>query len=241
LFTGGDPLVMPAKKLRAYIEPFLSADFKHIKTIRIGSKALSYWPFRFISDEDTVALLKLFREVVKSGKHLAFMAHFNHWIELENEFVRKAIKNIQKTGAVIRSQSPILSNINDSSDVWSKMWRTQYQVGIVPYYMFVERDTGADHYFSVPLYKAYSIYCDSVNQLSGLCRTVRGPSMSATPGKLNVEGIKEINDKKVFVLKFLQARQREWVNKLVFAEYDEKATWLNDLRPAFENEFFFEE
>jgi hypothetical protein len=42
------------------------------------------------------------------------------------------------------------------------------------------------------------------------------------------------------VLKFLQARDPQWVNRTFFARYDESATWLNDLKPAFgEREFFF--
>ena len=241
LITGGDPMVMSASRLRTYIEPFLKPDFDHIRTIRLGSKSLTYWPFRFISDKDTDEILQLFEEVVNSGKHLAFMAHFNHWQELENHYVREAIKNIQRTGAIIRSQTPILKNINDSSEVWIKLWKTQYQLGIVPYYMFVERNTGANHYFSLPLYDAYLIYSEALRQVSGLCRTVRGPSMSATPGKVNVNGVQELNGKKYFVLDFLQARNREWVNSPFLAKFDDRAVWLDQLKPAFTDKFFFED
>ena len=34
------------------------------------------------------------------------------------------------------------------------MWRTQHRMGMIPYYMFVERDTGPQDYFSVPLARA---------------------------------------------------------------------------------------
>ena len=39
----------------------------------------------------------------------------------------------------------------------------------------------------------------------------------------------------------LQGRNPDWVNKPFFAEYDENAIWLDDLKPAFENKFFFED
>ena len=38
LFTGGDPMVMSAKNLAAYIEPLLEPEFDHIQNIRIGTK-----------------------------------------------------------------------------------------------------------------------------------------------------------------------------------------------------------
>ena len=65
--------------------------------------------------------------------------------------------------------------------------------------------------------------------------------MSATPGKVCVQGITELRGEKAFALSFIQARDPSWVGKVFFARYDAKATWLDDLVPAFgEREFFFE-
>ena len=89
--------------------------------------------------------------------------------------------------------------------------------------------------------KAYEIFKDAVKNVSGLARTVRGPSMSATPGKVQIDGVSEVNGKKVIVARMLQGRNPDWVNKPFFAEYDENAIWLDDLKPAFENKFFFED
>jgi len=240
LFTGGDPMIMSSRFLRAYIEPILKVKIPHLKNIRIGSKALAFWPYRFISDKDSEDLLNLFKEIVDAGYHLAFMAHFNHYRELEGEILEKAVKNIQSTGAIIRTQSPLLNHINASSEVWEKMWKRQVNLGMVPYYMFIARDTGAQHYFGVPLVKAWEIYKNAVNKVSGLARTVRGPSMSATPGKICVDGVSEINGKKVFVLRMLQAKNPELVDIPFFAEFDEKAMWIDDLKPAFSEKFIFE-
>ena len=102
--------------------------------------------------------------------------------------------------------------------------------------------TGAKAYFEVPLARAYNVFTEAYSQVAGLCRTVRGPSMSASPGKVMVDGITEVGGEKVFALKFLQGRDPAWANRLFFAKYDPKATWLSDLRPAFGGErFFFEE
>jgi hypothetical protein len=62
--------------------------------------------------------------------------------------------------------------------------------------------------------------------------------MSATPGKVCVDGVAEVAGEKVFVLHFIQCRDPEFVNKPFFAKYDPEAVWLTDLKPAFGAERF---
>lgn len=242
LFTGGDPLIMSARHLAEYIEPLLDADLPNLRHIRIGTKALSYWPYKFLTDDDAQDLLALFRKVGERGKHLALMAHFNHPRELEPEPVRQAIAQVRQTGAVIRTQSPLLRHINDDPELWRELWSRQVALGCVPYYMFVARDTGAQHYFAVPLVRAWEIFREAYQRVSGLCRTVRGPSMSANPGKVQVLGISEVAGEKVMQLRFIQGRNPDWVHRPFFAKYDDQATWLNVLKPAFgEAKFFYQD
>jgi KamA family protein len=242
LLTGGDPMVMKTKHLVAYLEPLLQPEYDHIQTIRIGTKSLTFWPQRYVTDEDSNELIELLGKLVKAGKHVALMAHFNHWREMDTDMVRAAIQRIKDSGVVIRTQAPILDHINNDAGVWAKMWRMQVKLGLIPYYMFVERDTGAKRYFEIPLARAWQVYREAMQQVSGLGRTARGPSMSAGPGKVEVQGITEINGEKVFVLRFIQARNPEWVQRPFFARFDEQATWLDQLQPAFgEEKFFFQD
>jgi KamA family protein len=242
LLTGGDPMIMTASRLEKYLLPLLQPGFEHIHTIRIGTKSLGYWPYRFVTDPDSDQVLRLFEKVVKSGKSLAIMAHFNHWVELSTPVVKEAIRRIRNSGATIRSQSPLVKHINDDASIWIKMWKQQVSLGIIPYYMFMERDTGAHAYFALPIVKAFEIFRAAYTKVSGLARTVRGPSMSATPGKIVVDGITELNGEKVFVLNFIQGRNPAWVKKPFFAKYSKTATWFNQLQPAFGiDKFFFED
>lgn len=241
LFTGGDPMIMTAKRLRMYIEPLLHGNVPNLRHIRIGTKALGYWPYRFLTDKDAEDVLDLFKEVRDSGIHLAFMAHFNHPAELRTPAVQEAIAKIKSTGAEIRTQSPIMAGINDSAEAWKEMWQLQVKHGCIPYYMFLARDTGAQDYFAVPLVKAWEIFQKAYQGVSGICRTVRGPSMSASPGKVQVLGPANVAGEKVLALRFIQGRNAQWVHRPFFAQYDEKAIWLDDLKPAFGEEgFFFE-
>ena len=80
--------------------------------------------------------------------------------------------------------------------------------------MFVVRDTGAQHYFGISLIKAHEIFRKAYSSVSGIARTVRGPSMSATPGKVHVMGTTNVNDQKAIVLRFIQGRNpdcKTWI------------------------------
>ena len=241
LFTGGDPLVMKTSILRRYIEPLLEPELEHLTSIRIGTKSTAWWPYRFVTDDDADDLLRLFGEMRAAGRLPAVMAHSSHPRELETPVAQAALRRIQSAGAVVRCQAPLIRRVNDASSTWADLWRLQVQLGAVPYYMFVERDTGPKAYFEVPLARAFTIFNEAYRRVSGLARTVRGPSMSATPGKVKVCGVEELAGEKVFVLTFEQARDPSWVGRVFFARFDEQATWLDQLRPAHgAREWFFE-
>ncbi len=246
LFTGGDPMIMSFKVFKQYIDPFLDPNNKtNIQTIRIGTKSLGFWPYKFLTDRDAQDFLDLFKEIVDSGINLTIMAHFNHINELKTPAVKEAVNKLIELGVQIRTQSPLIKGINDDADMWAKMWREQVNMGMIPYYMFVERDTGARHYFEVPLEKTWEIFQQAYQQVSGICRTVRGPSMSCTPGKVQILGVENIQmngqKEKVFVLQMLQGRNPDWVARPFFAKYDPNASWMDDLKPAFGDKFFFDD
>lgn len=232
LLTGGDPMVMKTAHLARYIEPLLASRLEHVQTLRIGTKALSFWPQRFFGAEGD-ALLRLFERLARAGKQVALMAHYNHWRELDTASAHEAIRRVRDSGAVIRAQGPLLAHINDDPAVLARLWREQVKLGIQPYYLFVERDTGARRYFEVPLARVWRIYREAIQQVSGVARTARGPSMSAGPGKVEVQGVAEVAGEQVFVLRFIQGRNPDWVQRPFFARYDPAATWLDQLRPAF--------
>lgn len=264
LITGGDPMVLNSRQLARYLYPIANdVTLDHVQNIRIGSKSLAYWPYKYVTDADADDVLRVLENVVKSGKkHVHLMAHFTHPRELETPVVREAIRRIRMTGVTIRAQAPLVNGINNDAGIWATMWKEQVKLGIIPYYMFVERDTGAKDWFGVPLERCLQVYNEAIARVPGLARTARGPSMSCAPGKLALVGLEWLPsmkqstnatlrlsrdvpgqyEERVFVLKFLQARNPEWINRTLFAEYDPKAKWLSDLKPAFGQErFFFEQ
>lgn len=241
LFTGGDPMTMSANILSSYIEPLLTDRFPHIKNIRIGTKSLAYWPNRFTTDSDSSEIISLFKRIKAAGRNLSIQAHFSHTIELSTIQVRNATDAILSTGAQIRTQSPVLKHINDKPEIWASMWRKQVNMGMIPYYMFVVRDTGSRRFFELPLVRCSDIFNRAYSRVSGICRTVRGPSMSAKEGKIQVVGSANIKGEDVFILQFLQSPNPKIVNVPFFAKFDEDATWFDELKPAFNESSFFVE
>ncbi|KAH8081091.1 synthetase [Aureococcus anophagefferens] len=198
LFTGGDPMIMQTRMLKQYLEPFKDpTHLPHIKNLRIGTRALTFWPQRFTTDADADELMTLLREVKEiGGRHMAIMAHLGHVRELSTDKVKHAIHRLkQEGGVIIRSQSPVMRGINDDADVWAAKWREEVRLGVIPYYMFIARDTGAQSYFDV-----------------------------------EIVGLQTIQGTEAFVLRFLQCRDDQWIGK-VFAKYDPKAIWFDDLEP----------
>lgn len=242
LITGGDPMVMNTRALGEYIAPLLVPELAHIQNIRIGTKSVAYWPQRYVTDRDADDLMRLFESVVSSGRNLAIMGHYSHPNELETGIAQQAVRRIIGTGATLRMQAPLINHVNTDPRAWSRLWTLGTRLGAIPYYLFVERDTGPAEYFRLPLVRAYEIFRDAYQMVSGLARTVRGPSMSAFPGKVMIDGIVTLAGEKVFALQFLQARNAAWARRPFYARFDPDATWFDDLVPAFgEKAFFFEQ
>jgi L-lysine 2,3-aminomutase len=225
-------MIMGSHHMAAQIEPLLTGEFDHVRSIRIGTKSLTFWPQRFVSDPDADDLLRLVERVAQAGRNLAVMAHINHWREVANPVAQEAIRRLRDAGAVIYSQGPLLAGINDSPGVWARNWSEQVQMGIHPYYMFIERDTGPRQFFEVPLHRALSIYREAIQQVSGLARSARGPVMSADPGKVEVIETDRSQGRTRYLLQYLQARDPDRVRRPFWAEGEDDACWFTQLTPA---------
>ncbi|CAE7458367.1 unnamed protein product [Symbiodinium natans] len=245
LITGGDPFIMRVSLLKTYLHKFADPTFlPHIQNLRFGT--------RFTTDPDAAELLDFIQQLIEvGGRSVDIMAHLSHDVELSTPHAEKSVRVLQAAGATIRSQSPIMKGINDDADVWAKKWKLgrmkrEVQLGIIPYYMplgpessflvnrqFLARDTGAQDYFSIPLARAHQIYADAIRQSSGLARTARGPSMSCTPGKVEITGVEMVNGQKAFVMRFLQCRDPAWIGRVFFAKYSETAIWFDELPASF--------
>ena len=97
LFPMSGPFITQ-RRLKQYLEPFKDPDhLPHIKNLRIGTRALTFWPQRFTTDPDADSLIELLRDVKEiGGRHIAIMSHLSHYRELSTKKVQDAIHRLKQ-------------------------------------------------------------------------------------------------------------------------------------------------
>ncbi|HEV7762152.1 MAG TPA: hypothetical protein VGO78_24250 [Acidimicrobiales bacterium] len=229
VLTGGDPFVMGAHVLGRWLDEASAPHREHVDVVRIGTKAPLSNPERFTRSNDADDLLAALERVVRSGRQCAVMLHVSHARELAEPLTQQALARLRSTGATLYSQAPLIRHVNDDAQVWQDKWTLESRLGIVPYYMFVERDTGPWRYFAVPLADAVAAFTTAYGRVGGLARTVRGPVMSTTLGKLQVSRRPDAGDGGPFALTFLRARDPAHQGTTLLAQPDPTATWVSEL------------
>ncbi len=200
LLSGGDPMVLSNRNLFGYLDGLAGAG---IRTIRIGTKELSFYPMRF--DDNFFDMIDLFHEL-HPNVNLAFMTHFSHADEIlqrdkNKEYVRTKgyhytrIPQVEEAVGRLRSrnyitlenQAPIIDSVNDNSQDLRRLHVELKRLGINNHYYFQCREIEGHKTFAVPVEKAWRIHTESQHGLSGIekSRFV----MSTEFGKLEVVSV----------------------------------------------------
>jgi L-lysine 2,3-aminomutase len=255
LITGGDAGYMNVARLRQYVMPIIEDPrLTHIRTVRLGSRMLSYQPGRILT-RDYDRMLELFDVMHDNGVQLTWMAHFSTPRELLNPSTIAAGRRLQNHGVVVRSQSPIMNHIslftdrNGKVDIdrsaqnWIDLANIFATLLIRFHSMYCARATGEHHYFTAPLADIDKVFSKIFRTLSSINRPSRYITMTTSAGKLSILGTAKVNGQKVFALKFNESRNMEWMDRVFFAKYDEKETRVDFLQPpdGEGRKFFFED
>ena len=253
LITGGDGAYMNYERLQKYLMPIIDdEELSHIKTIRIGSRLLSYQP-ELILDEDYAKILNLFKHLIDNGIQVVWMSHFSTPRELLNLPTIAAIKRLKLYGLTIKSQSPIMNHISlftddegkvdvdRSAQNWIDLANIFAMLGIGFHSMYLARPTGEHHYFTVPIAEIDKVFSKVYRSLASINRPSRYITMTSSAGKASIIGTTEIKGEKVFVLKFNESRNMEWMDKVFLAKYDEEENTIERLEPFEGNKYFFED
>ncbi|MFC2087404.1 hypothetical protein ACFLSA_04520 [Bacteroidota bacterium] len=253
LITGGDAGYMPFKRLEMYALPLIEdEELTHIRTLRLGSRVLTYHPELILTDEYK-KILNLFKKLRDNGLQVVFMSHFSTPREILNISTIAAIRRLCASGVTMKSQSPIMNHIslftdeNGKVDVdrsaqnWIDLGNLFSILTIGFHSMYFPRPTGEHHYFSVPLAEINKVFSKVYRSLSSINRPSRYITMTSSAGKISLLGVVEINREKVFVLKFNESRNMEWMDKVFLAQYDEKENTIEKLKPYGTKKYFFED
>ncbi|MFU8859302.1 MAG: hypothetical protein ACNA8K_02660 [Cyclonatronaceae bacterium] len=252
LITGGDAGNIPHKRLADYVMPLIHDDgLMHIKTLRLGSRALTFHPEMVLSSEYN-PYLEIFRTLYDNGIQVVWMAHFSTPREVLNPSTIAAIRRLRASGVTIRSQSPIMNHISlftdeegkvdvdRSAQNWIDLGFALGMLGVGFHSMYCARPTGEHHYFTAPLTDIEKIFSKVYRTLPSINRPSRYITMTSSAGKVSLIGTAAVKGEKVFVLKFNEARNMEWMDRVFLARYDEEENTIEKLKPYDSETYFYE-
>ena len=124
ILTGGDPLVLSARRLRDIVNAL--GAIEHVKIIRVHTRVPVVEPGRI-----TPALV---RSLKARGKATYVVLHANHARELTAE-ARAACARLVDAGIPMLSQTVLLRGVNDEAAVLGELMRALVECRIKPYYL----------------------------------------------------------------------------------------------------------
>ena len=253
LITGGDAGYLPYERFRQYVEPILEdPTLMHVRTVRLGSRMLTFEP-DIILTRKYDKMLALIQRMRESGVQFSWMTHFSTPREVLNPTTIAALRRLQRHGAIVRSQSPIMNHVSlftsedgsvdieRSAQNWVDLAHVLGTLGAHFHSMYCARHTGEHHYFAAPLADIEKVFNLVYRSLASIYRPSRYITMTTSAGKLSILGEAEVGGRKAMALKFNESRNMEWMDKVFLAEYDEKETRVDRLKPLEGEKFFFED
>ena len=145
LLSGGDPLSIGDDKLDWLLTRLRK--IKHIEFVRIGTKIPAVLPMRITRD-----LVKMLRK-----HHPLWMSiHFTHPTEITPE-VREATSRLADAGIPLGSQTVLLKDINDNTEVMKTLMHGLLTMRVKPYYLYQCDPIKGSGHFRTPVHKGIEI------------------------------------------------------------------------------------
>lgn len=124
ILTGGDPLVLSPRRLRAVMRAL--GDIAHVKVVRIHTRVPVADPARVTPE--------LVRAVRIKGKPTYVAVHVNHARELTPQ-ARAACARFADAGMPLLAQTVLLAGVNDTPESMENLMRALVECRIKPYYL----------------------------------------------------------------------------------------------------------
>ncbi len=159
ILTGGDPLVLSARRLRAVMKT-LSA-IAHVNVVRIHTRVPVADPARITPE--------LVRALKASGRAVYVAVHVNHPRELAAE-ARAALSRMADAGLVLLGQSVLLKGVNDDAEVLADLMRGLVACRVKPYYLHHGDLAPGTAHLRTSIETGQALMRQLRGRLSGLCQ-----------------------------------------------------------------------
>jgi lysine 2,3-aminomutase len=159
ILTGGDPLVLSPRRVRAVMVAL--GKIEHVKIIRIHTRVAVAEPARITPE--------LVRTLRLKDKAVYVALHVNHAREL-TAAARRACARMVDAGIPMLSQSVLLAGVNDNAQAMADLMRALVECRIKPYYLHHGDLASGTAHLRTDIETGQNIMRALRGRLSGLCQ-----------------------------------------------------------------------
>jgi len=159
ILTGGDPLILSPRRLRAVMQELGEID--HVKVVRIHTRMPVAEPPRITAD--------LVRALKIKGKAVYVAVHVNHARELTAD-ARVACARLADAGLPLVGQSVLLKDVNDTAEAMRDLMRACVETRIKPYYLHHGDLAPGTAHLRTDIAAGQEIMRELRGRVSGLCQ-----------------------------------------------------------------------
>jgi lysine 2,3-aminomutase len=175
ILTGGDPLVLSARRLAEVIKRIAAID--HVKIVRLHTRVPVVSPGKV-----TGALVRALRA---PGATTYVALHANHPRELSPQ-VREAVARLADAGIPMVSQSVLLKGVNDDAATLEALMRAFVECRIKPYYLHHGDLAPGTSHFRTSIEEGQSLMRALRGRVSGLAQPTYVLDIPGGHGKVPV-------------------------------------------------------
>jgi lysine 2,3-aminomutase len=222
LISGGDPFVLPTEVLGQFLEDLSFLDGGSF--VRFGSRVPVTFPERILEDKKLQEELDAYS---RRDRRVYLVTQFNHPREVTPK-AAEAVDTLMRCGVVVNNQTVLLKGVNDNPQTLAELQNKLVSIGVNPYYVFQCRPVKrVKHHFQVPLSRGCEVVEEAKRRLNGHSKRFRY-IMSHRTGKIEIVGTM---DDEIY-LKYHQAKDKSEIGRLFKRRLNQKAGWLDELKPV---------
>lgn len=216
LISGGDSFFNTNHTIAKYLESL--NQLNQLDFIRFGTRVPVVMPQRIYEDQELLDILAKNCE----KKQIYIITQFNHPEEITPKSIL-AIKQLRKAGIIIKNQTVLLREINDSPETLVDLFSKLTTYGVIPYYIFQCRPVrGVLNHFQVPLKKGYQIIEHAKSMQNGLGKCTKYV-LSHPTGKVEIVG-EHSADQMIF--KYHQAKNENDSGRIFIQKVHPNQCWI---------------